>query len=123
MIPDGYRARWRDTEYEASPDEGLVRLYSDRPVPGFDEVRPGRYRRLATMDEITWFGYARTVGVWSDQPVLVLSERPDELLIEYRGGRATVAMGLGLARVDLGVYQGWVPRGTVREVRVERLDA
>lgn len=123
MTADGYRARWNDREYEASPDEGLMRLYSDEPAPGFDEVRSGRYRRLVTMDEITWFGYVRTVGNWSGQPVVVLREKDGQYLVEYSGGRAPVALGLGLARVDLGVYQGWVARQAVTQLHTERLEA
>lgn len=119
---DGYRVRWQGQEYEASPDGDLLRLYSDEPQPGFDEIRDGRYRRLVTRQEADWFGYVRTVGIWSGQPVLVLAELPHQVLVEYTGGRAPAALLLGLPRIDLGVYQGWVDRAQVADIHQERVD-
>ena len=121
MSVDGYRARWQGREYEASPDGELLRLYTDEPERGFDEVRDGRYRRLVPRTEADWFGYLRTTATWAGQPVLVLAELPGRLLIEYTGGRAPVVLPLGLDRVDLGVYQGWVERNKVINVRQERV--
>jgi len=121
MVANGYRARWRGDEYEASPDgEAAVRLYTDVATPGFDEVRPGRYRRVAPRGEMDWFGYVRTVAAWRDLPVLVLGEREDELWVEYLGGLAPDAVAAGLRQVEPAVYQGWVRRAEVEQVQEVR---
>lgn len=116
MITPGYRARWQGTEYEASPDGALVRLYGADPAPGFDQVRPGRYRRIVLADELEWFGYLHVTGRIDGAPVILLAERGDELLAEYVGGRSPVAEALGLPAVEPGVYRGWVPRARVADV-------
>ena len=121
MIPDGYLARWRGREYEASPDGALVRLYTDRPEPGFERVRPDRYRRLVSAGETEWLGYTQTVGLCRGAPVLVLGAREGRFLVEYIGGRAPQAASLGLVRMDVAVYRGWVDRGEVTAVRQERV--
>jgi hypothetical protein len=120
-IVNGYRARWHGSEYEASPDgEAAVRLYADGPAPGFEEIRPGRYRRLVRRDEVDWFGYARVVAAWRDLPVLVLAERGPEILVEYLDGLAPLALAAGLTRTEPGVYQGWVPRAEVQNMQEVR---
>jgi hypothetical protein len=116
MITPGYRARWQGTEYEASPDGDLVRLYGADPAPGFDEVRPGRYRRIVPTGELEWFGYLHVTGRLDGAPVILLAERGDELLAEYVGGRAPVGQQLGLPEVAPGVFRGWVPRARVADV-------
>jgi hypothetical protein len=118
----GYRARWHGREYEASPDGGLLRLYTDRPTAGFERVGDQRYRRLVPAAEADWFGHVWSVGTYRGEPVVVLDERPGELLVEYTGGRAPVALLLGLARVDIGVYRGWVDGAEVTARREERAD-
>jgi hypothetical protein len=121
VIANGYRARWQGAEYEASPDgEAAVRLYAQTAAPGFEEVRPGRHRRLVSRGEVDWFGYARTVASWRDLPVLLLAERGDELWVEYLGGLAPAALDAGLIRTEPGVYQGWVPRAEVQQTQVVR---
>jgi hypothetical protein len=121
VIANGYRARWQGSEYEASPDGGAaVRLYAQTAVPGFEEIGPGRYRRLVSRGEVDWLGYVRTVATWRDLPVLVLAERGDELWVEYLGGLAPAALDAGLTRTEPGVYQDWVPRSEVRQTQEVR---
>jgi hypothetical protein len=115
---NGYRARWRGAEYEASPDgEAAVRLYADTATPGFDEVRPGRHRRVVPRAEVDWFGYVRTVAAWRDLPVLVLAEQGTDVWVEYLGGLAPVAVAAGLTRIEPGVYQGLVRRDELRQMQ------
>ena len=64
MIRDGYAARWNGTEYEASPDGDSVRLYRPDAAPGFDEVRPGRYRRVVPAQDVDEVVYVRTTCMW-----------------------------------------------------------
>jgi len=120
VVRNGYVARWRVVEYEASPDGQVVRLYADAPAAGFEEVRAGRYRRLVPWDELDWFGYVRTVAAWRDLPVLVLAERDGQVRVEYLGGVAPLALEAGLTRTEPGVYQGWVPRAEVVAVQEVR---
>ena len=118
---DGYVARWRGTEYEASPDGDQTRLYASVAADGFDEVRPGRYVRVVPAHEVDDFWYARTTCVWRGAPFIVLGEHDEWLRVEYTGGKAPVAAELNLEEYDFGVYQGWAPRNEVSDLREQRV--
>jgi hypothetical protein len=121
VIRDGYTARWHGAEYEASPDGDEVRLYRPDPADGFEEVRPGRYRKVVPVDEVQDLVYVRTTCLWRGQPFIVLAEHDAWLRLEYTGGLAPVAGELGLEEFDFGVYQGWAPRNEVSDVREYRV--
>jgi len=121
MIRDGYAARWNGTEYEASPDGDSVRLYRPDAAPGFDEVRPGRYRRVVPAQDVDEVVYVRTTCMWREQPFIVLGEHDGWLRVEYTGGLAPKAADLGLDEFDYGVYQGWAPRAEVSDLREYRV--
>lgn len=106
---DGYVARWRGSEYEASPDGDQVRLYRPSPAEGFSLVRDGRHVRVVPMAEIENLSYVRTTCTWKGQPFIVLAEHETWLRVEYTGGKAPVAQSLGLEEFEFGVYQGWAP--------------
>jgi hypothetical protein len=116
-----YRARWRGTDYDASPELRFGRLWmrlrSGDPAPGFDEVRSDRYVRAVPADECEAVCFVTTVCRWRDAPFRVHDRRDDELLLEYTGGHVTVARSLGLERVERGVHRRWVPRAEVTELR------
>ena len=118
---DGYLALWHGNEYEASPDGSEVRLYATGAVEGFDEVRPGRYRRIVLADEVTELVYVRTLGTWRGEPFIVLGEHEEWLRVEYTGGKAPVAAALQLEEFDYGVYQGWAPANEVSDLREQRI--
>jgi hypothetical protein len=117
---DGYVARWRGQEYEASPDGEQVRIYQPEPADGFEEVRPGRYVRALPAAEAD-LSYVRTTCAWRGEPFIVLAEQDGWLRVEYTGGRAPVAESLGLEEFDFGVYQGWAPANEVTEVGEYRI--
>jgi hypothetical protein len=117
VIRDGYVARWRGQEYEASPDGDDVRLYRPDPAEGFVEVRPGRYRRILRAAELDDLVYVRTVCIWRGEPFIVLARHEGWLRVEYTGGRWPVAQALGLEEFDFGVYQGWAPAVEVTDLR------
>ena len=121
MIRDGYAALWQGTEFEASPDGEEVRLYRPDATDGFDEVRPGRYRRIVPASEISELVYVRTLCTWRDEPFIVLGEHDGWLRVEYTGGLAPKAAELGLEEFDYGVYQGWAPHAEVSELREYRV--
>ncbi len=121
MTRDGYVGRWRGEEFEVSPDGEEMRLYSAEPRDGFEEVRPGRYRRVVPADEVSEFGYVRTVCMWRGEPFIVLGEHESWLRVEYTGGRAPVAQALRLEEFDFGVYQGWAPSAEVTDLREYRV--
>jgi hypothetical protein len=118
---DGYLARWRGEEFEVSPDGEEMRLYSAEPREGFDEIRPGRHRRIVPFTEVTEFGYVRTICNWRGEPFIILGEHETWLRVEYSGGKAPVAAALRLEEFDFGVYQGWAPAAEVTEVREHRI--
>lgn len=118
MIRDGYIARWHGVEYDAAPSSCGAHLYTDQAgCHGFEEVATGRYRRIVPFGELDGFGYLATVGTFRGQPVKILAAHDSWLRIEYTGGLAPVAEQLGLDRMDRGVYQSWVPRHEVDNIR------
>jgi hypothetical protein len=118
---DGFVVRSGGQEYEASPDGDNVRLYRPEPAEGFDEVRKGRYVKVAKLSEVDDLSYVRTVCLWRGEPFVVLAEAEAWLRLEYTGGRAPVARQLGLEEFDFGVYQGWAPRKEVSDLREVRI--
>jgi hypothetical protein len=118
---DGYVASRRGREYDASPDGERIRIYAADPGDGFEEVRPGRYVRALGVDEIDELVYVRTTCNWRGQPFIVLAEHDTWLRVEYTGGRAPVARGLGLEEFDFGVYQGWAPATEVTDLYEHRV--
>jgi len=118
---DGYVARWRDREYDASPDGDQVRIYQPQPGDGFEQVRPGRYVRVVPASEVDDLAYVRTICLWRGEPFIVLAEHDGWLRVEYTGGRAPVAEALGLEVFDFGVYQGWAPANEVTDIRENRI--
>lgn len=117
---DGYVARWRGSEYDASPDGERVRLYRPTPADGFERVRDDRYVRVVPMSEVERLSYVRTTCTWKGQPFIVLAEHESWLRVEYTGGKAPVARALGLEEFEFGVYQGWVPAAEVTDLREHR---
>lgn len=117
---DGYVARWRNADYEATPGaDGEIRLYSTEPVEGFEEAQPGRFIRVVRGDEVESLRYVRSRCNWRGEPFVVLGEHDDWVRVEYVGGRAPVAAQLELDRVDIGVHQAWVPREELQDVYEE----
>ncbi|ASW53237.1 hypothetical protein [Plantactinospora sp. KBS50] len=121
MIRDGYLARWRDREYDASPDGERVRLYLSEPAEDFTEVEPGRYARVVPAGEVTELVYVRTVCSWHGQPFIVLAAQDGWLRLEYIGGRWPVAQALGLEAFEYGVYQGWARAAEVTGLQEHRV--
>jgi hypothetical protein len=119
-VRDGYAARWRGREYEASPDGADLRLYTTAPEDGFHQLRPGRFVRVVPMSEVTDFCYVRTTCIWQGEPFIVLGEHDGWLRVEYTGGKAPVARTLGLEEFDFGVYQGWAPANQITDLREYR---
>jgi len=121
VIRDGFIARWTGQEYEASPDGDDVRLYRPDPADGFEEIRPGRYRRIVPASDVEDLVYVRTTCTWRGEPFIVLGEHGDWLRVEYAGGKAPVAALLNLEEFDFGVYQGWAPANEVIDLREQRV--
>jgi hypothetical protein len=118
---DGYVATWRGEEYEVSPEGDEMRLYATEPQDGFDELHPGRYRRIVPATEVSDFAYVRTTCTWRGEPFIVLGVHETWLRVEYTGGRAPVAAALRLEEFDFGVYQGWAPAAEVSDLREYRV--
>ena len=121
MTRDGYVCRWRGEEFEVSPDGEEMRLYATEARDGFEEVRPGRYRRVVPADEVSDLGYVRTTCTWRGEPFIVLGEHDSWLRVEYTGGKAPVAAALRLEEFDFGVYQGWAPAAECSDLREYRV--
>ena len=118
---DGYVVSWQGREYDAVPDGDNVRIYLPEPADGFDEVKPGRYRRVLGPDDYDELVYVRTSCTWRGAPFIVLAEADAWLRVEYTGGRAPIARQLGLEEFDFGVYQGWAPIHEVSDIGEQRI--
>lgn len=118
---DGYLARWRGRDCDASPDGEQVRLYAAEPLPGFADLGAGRHVRIVPHGEVDDLWYRRTTCQWRGAPFTVLGTHGQWLRVEYTGGQALLAAQLGLERYDLGVYQGWVAGSEVTDLREERI--
>lgn len=109
-----YRARWRGADYEASPEphplELWIRLRSPEPLEGFEEVEPGCHVRTVPAEECESVEFVTTVCRWRGEPFQVHAERDGRLLLEYVGGSANTARGLGLERIERGVHRIWASR-------------
>ncbi|MFG2003630.1 hypothetical protein ACGFNU_31165 [Spirillospora sp. NPDC048911] len=120
MIRDGYVARWLGREFEAAPGaDGDIRLYADQTTDGFEEIRPGRYRRIVPAHEVEELRYIRTTCSWQGERFVIVGEHEGWLRVEYAGGRAPAAARMGLDRVDHGVWQTWAPRTEIEDLREE----
>ena len=95
---DGYVARWRGREYEASPDGDKVRLYQPEAGDGFEEVRSGRFVLVLPVAEVEDLAYVRTTCSWKGEPFIVLAEHDTWLRVEYTGGRRPAAGGRSPSR-------------------------
>jgi hypothetical protein len=118
---DGYVVTWRGREFDAVPDGDNVRIYSTEPVEGFEEIKPGRYRRVLEPDDFDELVYVRTACTWRGAPFIVLGEADSWLRVEYTGGRSPIAQQLGLEEFDFGVYQGWAPAHEVSDLHEQRI--
>jgi len=118
---DGYMARWRGQEYDASPAGDQIRLYLGEPADGFEEVRSGRFRRVVSATEVDDLWYVRTECTWKGEPFIVLGAHDGWLRVEYTGGRRPIAEAMGLEDFDFGVYQGWAPGAEVTDLREHRV--
>lgn len=117
----GYRARWRGDEYRAAifPLGNVlwVRLHSAKVRSGFQEVTEQDYVQSVLAEECDAVLFVSTVCTWRGAEFLVTDERGEELQLEYVEGDAIKAMGMGLERIERGVYRGWVQRDEVRGLR------
>jgi hypothetical protein len=118
---DGYVVSWQGREYDAVPDGDNVRIYLPEPADGFDEVKPGRYRRVLGPDDFDELVYVRTTCTWRGASFIVLAETDAWLRVEYTGGRAPIARQLGLEEFDFGVYQGWAPIHEISDLGEQRI--
>ncbi len=118
---DGYFARWRGVEYEASPDGDRMRLYSSDQNAGFEQIAPGRFQRIVPAAELEDFAYIRTVCRWRGELFQVIGGQDAWLRIEYAGTDSAAAQAMGLEEFDRGVYQGWARREDVEDLQESRV--
>ncbi len=118
-VPNGYRALWDGAEYEASPDGELVRLYAADPGPGFDLVRPGRFRRLVLASDVDWLGYVRTTATVAGHDAVVLDESVGQALVEYHDPTGWTP-GRG---PEFGVRRVWVSAASLADRQEHRWSA
>ncbi|WP_242906129.1 hypothetical protein [Actinomadura terrae] len=118
-VRHGFYADWRGGEYEASPDGDRVRLYATRDADGFHRTGPDRFVRVVPEPDVDRLFYVSTRCVWRGEPFVVLGEQDGWLRLEYSGGDARIAQGMGLELFDRDVYQAWAARDEVRDMHEE----
>ncbi|GIL31594.1 hypothetical protein NUM_68480 [Actinocatenispora comari] len=119
MVRDGYYARWRDQEFDASPDGDRVRLYTKEPTAGFEQIGAQRYLRVVPRGDVSELGYLTVRCRWRDQPFQIIGEHGSWYRVEYLG-ELPPPDGLDLGEFDRGVHQAWAKRDEVSELSEQR---
>ncbi|SCX45700.1 hypothetical protein SAMN03159343_1650 [Klenkia marina] len=126
MRTAGYRARWRGEEWRAAPEQrgdGLwVWLVADRPLEDFTPLTDdGPWVHEVPAAACDAVVVVRQLGTWRGHDVLVVDERPGDLLVEFAGGSVLEARAAGFERVARGVHRRWVPAEELRGRREEQV--
>jgi len=119
-------ATYRGVPYEAGvgPYGSDVVLFAACPPPeelGF-EPATGHWRKRVIRAEVDALWESRPVGIFRDEPCIVLDDLGDRLHIAYLGVDAARAKALGYWQVDRGVFELLTPREEVTGLTEERVD-
>jgi hypothetical protein len=119
-------ATYRGVPYEAGvgPYGSDVVLFAACPPPeelGF-EPATGHWRKRVIRAEVDALWESRPVGIFRDEPCIVLDDLGDRLHIAYLGADAAQAKALGYWQVDRGVFELLTPREEVTGLTEERVD-
>jgi hypothetical protein len=119
-------ATYRGVPYEAGvgPYGSDVVLFAACPPPeelGF-EPATGHWRKRVIRAEVDALWESRPVGIFHDEPCLVLDDLGDRLHIAYLGADADRARTLGYWQVDRGVFELLTAREEVTGLTEERVD-
>src|SRR5262249_20103146 len=119
-------ATYRGVPYEAGvgPHGSDVVLFAACPPPqelGF-EPATGHWRKRVIRAEVDALWESRPVGIFRDEPCIVLDDLGDRLHIAYLGADAARAKALGYWQVDRGVFELLTPREEVTGLTEERVD-
>jgi len=119
-------ATYRGVPYEAGvgPYGSDVVLFAACPPPeelGF-EPATGHWRKRVIRAEVDALWESRPVGIFHDEPCIVLDDLGDRLHIAYLGADAARAKALGYWQVDRGVFELLTPREEVTGLTEERVD-
>jgi hypothetical protein len=119
-------ATYRGVPYEAGvgPSGSDVVLFAACPPPeelGF-EPATGHWRKRVIRAEVDALWESRPVGVFREEPCIVLDDLGDRLHIAYLGADPDRAGTLGYWQVDRGVFELLTPREEVTGLTEERVD-
>jgi hypothetical protein len=119
-------ATYRGVPYEAGvgPYGSDVVLFAACPPPeelGF-EPATGHWRKRVIRAEVDALWESRPVGIFRDEPCIVLDDLGDRLHICYLGADPNRAKALGYWQVDRGVFELLTPRDEVSGLTEERVD-
>jgi hypothetical protein len=119
-------ATYRGVPYEAGvgPYGSDVVLFAACPPPeelGF-EPATGHWRKRVIRAEVDALWESRPVGIFRDEPCIVLDDLGDRLHIAYLGADPNRAKALGYWQVDRGVFELLTPREEVTGLTEERVD-
>jgi len=119
-------ATYRGVPYEAGvgPSGSDVVLFAACPPPeelGF-EPATGHWRKRVIRAEVDALWESRPVGIFRDEPCLVLDDLGDRLHVAYLGADAARATSLGYWQVDRGVFELLTPRDEVTGLIEERIE-
>lgn len=119
-------ASYRGASYEAGVGPGGrdVVLFAACPPPeelGF-EPATGHWRKELTVEQVQGLWQVRPLGYFRGQRCLVLDDLGDELHVSYVGTDRAVAVQIGYAEIERGVFELVVPRDEVTGIVEERTD-
>src|SRR5215469_3603306 len=119
-------ATYRGVPYEAGvgPYGSDVVLFAACPPPeelGF-EPATGHWRKRVIRAEVDALWESRPVGIFRDEPCIVLDDLGERLHVAYLGADPNRAKALGYWQVDRGVFELLTPRDEVTGLTEERVD-
>jgi hypothetical protein len=119
-------ATYRGVPYEAGvgPSGSDVVLFAACPPPeelGF-EPATGHWRKRVIRAEVDALWESRPIGMFRDEPCMVLDDLGDRLHIAYLGEDTVRATSLGYWQVDRGVFELLAPREEVTGLNEERVE-
>ena len=123
-LPDGMYAEWQGRVFPATGTvrpPNSMRLVTDHPEEGFEEVTPGRFRRIVPTSELTALFNLQTYCTWMGIRCAVRVRNKDGTLhVEWTGGNQTRAEELGFEWRERGIFYRTVPESEVTDLHQER---
>ncbi len=121
----GRFARYGDRLYKSNLTSGsdlvpLIAYGPEAPEPGFEEIKPGVWRKRVPRSEVSEFYQTEYRCTYRGLDCTAAREDGGRVEILYLAGNSYAAADAGLTEIDRGVFQGWVDRGALDDLHEVR---